>query len=76
MNIMGRRQQTLEMIIGLLLIIAGYLLYWWSTSLLWILIYPPPFEKQLISIFSFLLIVLGILLVIDGFRRFIIECKN
>jgi hypothetical protein len=73
---MVRKQHILEILIGLLLIIVGCLLYWWSTNLLWIMIYPPPFEKQLIQISSFFSVGLGILLFFNGCRKLFIEIRE
>jgi uncharacterized membrane protein YcjF (UPF0283 family) len=68
-----KRVAFLEVIIGILLIIIGYIAWLWEKQLLWILIYPSPFAKQLIEILPFVFCGLGILLVIDGVRRIIKE---
>lgn len=58
-----------EICIGLLFIGIGFIVWWWSTSLLWILIYPPPLAKQFIESLPFVCWGLGTLLLIDSMRR-------
>ena len=65
----GKRTIIIEICIGLLFIFLGFILWWWSKQLLWILIHPPPLVKLLIESLRFVLWGLGSLLVIDGVRR-------
>ena len=39
----------LEVAAGLLFVVTGFILWWWSTHLVWIQIYPPPLEKIIIE---------------------------
>jgi hypothetical protein len=58
-----------EICIGLLLSIIGFVLWRWSKQILWILVYPPPQVKQLIEGLPVVFWGLSILLVIDRARR-------
>jgi hypothetical protein len=44
-------------------------LYWWSRQLLWIMIYPPPIEKQIMDISPYVVGILGVILIIDSLRK-------
>ena len=66
-----KRKPFFEVAIGLLLVAIGFVLWWWSTQLVWILIYPQPLAKTLIESMPFVFWAIGILLVIDGFRRWL-----
>jgi len=61
----------IEVSLGLILIVIGFILLWWSRQLVWIQIYPPPWEKQLIESLPWIFWILGALLIIDGLRRMI-----
>ena len=61
----------IEISLGLILIVIGFILLWWSRQLAWIQIYPPPWEKQLIESLPWIFWILGALLIIDGLRRMI-----
>jgi len=63
--------QLIEFFLGLLLIVIGSISLWWSRQLVWIQIYPPPWEKQLIEALPFAFGILGALLMIDGVRKMI-----
>jgi len=67
----SKKTQLIEFFLGLLLIVIGSILLWWSRQLVWIQIYPPPWEKQLIETLPFAFWILGALLMIDGVRRMI-----
>jgi hypothetical protein len=58
-----------EFYFGVLFIVIGFIVWWWSTHLLWILIYPPPLAKQFIESIPFVFWGLGALLFMDGVRR-------
>jgi hypothetical protein len=60
---------VLEVAAGLLFVVTGFILWWWSTHLVWIQIYPPPLEKTIIESLPLVFWTIGILLVADGFRR-------
>lgn len=59
----------LEFILGLILLSLGLFLYWWSSSLVWIAVYPPPIGKQVLTFLPWLLIFAGIFLLVDGLRK-------
>lgn len=63
-----KRKLVFEVATGFLLVAIGFIL-WWSTQLAWILIYPQPLAKALIESMPFVFWVTGVVLVIDGFRR-------
>ncbi|MDH5770830.1 MAG: hypothetical protein OEZ25_06055 [Candidatus Bathyarchaeota archaeon] len=65
------RMHIIEVSLGLILIVIGFILLWWSRQLVWIQIYPPPWEKQLIESLPWIFWILGALLIIDGLRRMI-----
>jgi hypothetical protein len=66
-----KRAPFFEVAAGLLLVIIGFILWWWSTQLIWILIYPQPLAKSLIETMPFVFWIIGFVLVIDGFRRWL-----
>jgi protein-S-isoprenylcysteine O-methyltransferase Ste14 len=61
----------LEIAIGLLLVVIGFILWLWSIQLFWILIYPQPLAKSLIETLPYVFWATGAILVIDGFRRWL-----
>jgi hypothetical protein len=65
----GNRVAVIEIFVGLFFIIIGFISWWWSAQLLWILIYPPPLAKWIIESLPFVFWGLGALLIIDGVRR-------
>ena len=65
----SKRVASIEICIGLFLIVLGFILWWWSKHLLWILLYPPPMAKGIIESLPFASWGLGALLCIDGVRR-------
>lgn len=68
---MSRRYVAhLELVIGVALFAIGCAVYVWSGQLIWIQIYPPPIEKQLLDIAPFALWLLGGALTLDAMRRF------
>ncbi len=66
----GKRAALAELLIGLVLFAIGAVVYWWARQLVWIMIYPPPAEKQILDVLPYALIVIGIVLIIDSARRF------
>lgn len=66
----GKRAALAELLIGLLLLAFGAVVYWWASQLVWIMIYPPPAEKQIFDVLPYALILIGILLIMDSARRF------
>jgi hypothetical protein len=63
--------QYIEIIIGLFLITLGVLIHWWSKKLVWIMIYPPPIQKQILNILPYLLWAISIVLILDYIRKII-----
>lgn len=63
--------QYIEIIIGLFLITLGVLIHWWSKKLVWIMIYPPPIQKQILNILPHLLWAISIVLILDCIRKII-----
>ena len=59
-----------ELLIGLLLLAIGAVVNWWARQLVWIMIYPPPAEKQIFDVLPYALIIVGAVLIIDSARRF------
>jgi len=72
---MVKRVPYIEICIGILLIIIGFVIWLWAKQLVWIAIYPPPWEKQFIETLPIIFSGLGLLLVIDGARRLIKRTK-
>jgi hypothetical protein len=60
-----------EIAAGLLLVIIGFILWWWSAHLVWILIYPQPLARSLIEAMPFVFWVIGFVLVMDSIRRWL-----
>jgi uncharacterized protein YjeT (DUF2065 family) len=58
-----------EVAIGLLIVAIGFIVWWWSTQLIWILIFPQPLAKSIIESTPFVFWAIGVVLVMDGFRR-------
>jgi hypothetical protein len=58
-----------EICFGILFVVLGFIIWWWSTHLLWILIYPPPLAKQFINNLPFIYWGISILLFVDSVRR-------
>ena len=48
----SKKIMIIELFSGFLLIVIGFILWWLSKQMLWILIYPPPLIKQLFEILS------------------------
>jgi hypothetical protein len=69
----SKKIMIIEFFSGLLLIVIGFILWWLSKQMLWILIYPPPLIKQLFEILPLIFWSLGILLVLDSIRRKIMK---
>jgi len=65
------RAPFFEVTTGLLLVAIGFILWWWSKQLHWILIYPQPLAMSLIESMPFVFWVIGVILVMDGFRRWL-----
>jgi len=63
----------IEIILGMGLILFGFYIHSWAKSLYWILIYPPPREKQIIEATPFFLWIVGTFLIVGGIRRVIIN---
>jgi hypothetical protein len=59
----------IEIFASLLLMGTGLFVCWWSQQLVWILIYPPPLEKQIIEIIPFICWGFSILFIVDALRR-------
>ena len=64
-----RKTTIIEGLIGLALLMLAAVLYWWSRQLVWIMIYPPPIEKQIMDISPYVVGILGVILIIDSLRR-------
>ena len=65
----GERKPVTEICMGVVLLVIGFIEYWWSMQLVWVLIYPPPLAKQFIESLPFVFWIIGVLLVVDGVRR-------
>jgi len=65
----GKRVVIIELFIGLVLWIIGVAVYWWARQLFWILIYPPPIEKQILDVLPYVFWIIGIVIIIDSIRR-------
>ena len=70
---MVKRIYVIEICTGVVLIVIGFILYWWSTQLLWILIHPPPLGKQLIESLPLVFWVIGALLIVDSVGRMMMQ---
>ncbi|MCK5628210.1 hypothetical protein KAI12_01975 [Candidatus Bathyarchaeota archaeon] len=67
---MGAEQTwVFEAVLGAFLVVVGFVLWWWSRQLVWILIYPPPLSQIVIEALPFVFWGLGVLLIIDSVRR-------
>jgi hypothetical protein len=44
------RYVIIEFLFGVILLAVGAVIYWWKNQLIWILIYPPPIEKQVLDV--------------------------
>jgi len=52
------------------LLIVGVAVYWWTSQLFWIMIYPPPVEKQILDVLPYITWMVGAVLILDSIRRF------
>jgi hypothetical protein len=59
----------LELVVGVALFAVGCAIYVWSGQLIWIQIYPPPIEKQLLDVAPFALWLIGGVLTLDAIRK-------
>jgi len=59
----------IEVFASLLLTVTGLVLWWWSQQLVWILLYPPPLEKQIIENVPFIFWGFSIIFILDALRR-------
>ena len=66
----AKRAALAELLIGCALLAMGAVVHWWARQLLWIMIYPPPVEKQILDVLPYALIIVGAVLIIDSARRF------
>ena len=66
-----KRIMIVEMAVGLSLLLIGFTVYWWAQQLVWILIYPPPVEKQILDVAPYLISLIGVVIVLDSIRRLI-----
>jgi hypothetical protein len=64
-----KRAYIAEICVGLLFVVIGFIILWWSKQIVWIQIYPPPWEKRFIESLPFLFWIIGALLILDGLRR-------
>lgn len=64
-----RRTPFFELSAGIIVVAIGFILWWWSTQLVWIQIYPQPYAKSLIEIAPSIFWIIGAFLIIDSFRR-------
>ncbi|MCW4041394.1 MAG: hypothetical protein NWE83_11680 [Candidatus Bathyarchaeota archaeon] len=71
-----QRKYIIRFGIGGILIVIGLILHWWSTQLLWILVYPPPFAKQLLEILPYVFWIIGVVLVIYNLRKVMMSKEN
>jgi len=65
-----RGAAIVELLIGLVLLIVGVAVYWWTSQLFWIMIYPPPVEKQILDVLPYITWMVGAVLILDSIRRF------
>jgi len=65
-----RGAAIVELLIGLVLLIVGVAVYWWTSQLFWIMIYPPPVEKQILDVLPYITWIVGAALILDSIRRF------
>ncbi|MFH0849165.1 MAG: hypothetical protein V1857_06660 [archaeon] len=68
---MARFRIVTELALGTLLFVLGYAVYVLAGQLVWIQIYPPPFEKRLLDITPFALWIVGGALALDAIRRYV-----
>jgi len=66
----GKKAALAELLIGLLMLAIGAVVYWWARQLLWIMIYPPPVEKQILDVLPYALWIIGMVVIMDSTRRF------
>lgn len=58
-----------EIFLGIVFVVAGIYVCFWAAKTVWIMIYPPPKEKQIIEALPYLFWLIGVFLVGDGIRR-------
>lgn len=66
----------IEIILGVIFVVAGIFVYIWARNLVWILIYPPPWQEQVIEIAPYFLWMTGFILIIDGIRKVIVVLRK
>jgi len=64
-----RRVATIELFVGIALLCVAAIVYWWTTQIYWIAIYPPPYQKQVLDALPYAISGLGIVLMLDAVRR-------
>ncbi len=64
-----KKVYMLEFLLGISLIIIGFILTWWASQLVWIEIYPSPWGKKFIERLPLIFWSLGASIVIDSVRR-------
>ena len=62
------RYVIIEFFVGVIMLAVGAVIYWWKSKLYWIMIYPPPVEKQVMDVVPYIFWIVGLILV-DSVRR-------
>jgi len=68
--ISSKRVAIVELLIGLAFLIVGVAVYWYARQLFWMMIYPPPIEKQILDVLPYVTWTIGAVLVLDSIKRF------
>jgi len=66
------REKTIaitEFLAGILFLIIGAAVQIWTRQLYWIMIYPPPIQKQILDVLPYAIWAVSALLILDSVRR-------
>ena len=71
-----RRVAAIQLFVGIALLCVAAIVYWWTTQIYWIAIYPPPYQKQVLGALPYVISGLGIVLILDAVRRWRTSSKT
>ncbi len=58
-----------EILLGVILLVVTVAIHWCVSQIYWITVFPLPFQKLVLDVLQYLVAGLGIVLILDAFRR-------